>query len=254
MSSPLDYGLWILALAFQSGIAVLMVRRRLHKAFAAFFVYTIYQVFRSVALFAVLQLYVARAVSYAGYFYFFWVCEAVSAAITFAVLYGIFDKLLARFSKLHRFTSVAFAFLVIILLSVSILITAAAPGDNTRVITSILLLNRGLWVVQSGLILLLFLFARFIAIDCRRDFLFGIALGFGILGSFELSALFVRIGFGRLANDIFRFARATGYQLALVAWLLYIFAPRREPEHSITVDDLSTAEQCNRTLMEILRR
>jgi len=255
MSPALQYGLWIPAVVLQTAAAILMLRLKLHRSYAAFFAYTVFNVLRSATLYLILVLMNAKALPYATYFYTYWLLDVISIGLCFLVIYSAFQRVFQNYAWLRKFASTAFGVGVVVLLGVAVTITAMSPGTETqRIISAILLLDRSLMLIQAGLIVLLFLFAAVAALPWRTDFSFGIALGFGVIASIELAAATMRAEFGQAGNEIYQFACVAGYNLAVLIWLLYIRAPKKASEFSASAPDVTNVASWHETFTELLGR
>src|SRR5260370_17300866 len=81
----IQLALWLLQPALQSGIAVIVFRRKLHKDFPVFFIYTLTQI----ALFAI-EFPVSKWCSSDVYFYTFWIAAAVNVILAFKIIHEVF--------------------------------------------------------------------------------------------------------------------------------------------------------------------
>jgi len=84
-SHQIQLALWLLQPALQAGIAVIVFRRRLHKDFPVFFIYTLTQI----ALFAV-EFPVSKWCSSSASFYTFWSSAAENVVLAFKILHEVF--------------------------------------------------------------------------------------------------------------------------------------------------------------------
>jgi len=83
-------------------------------------------------------------------------------------------------------------------------------------------------VVQVGLLLTLLVFSRALHISWR-SWAAGIALGFGIAGSVELTTTAMRSLSGQAAHIAIDIAQMSAFQVCVGVWLGYLFVPERVP-------------------------
>src|SRR5262249_10422625 len=143
---------------------------------------------------------VVLAPSNASIFLFCWINEALEAMLGFAVIYEVFNIVVKRYQTIHRFGFLLYRWAAVGLLLAATITAANAPGmDSARVIEGIFVLERGVRIVQAGLLLVLFLFASYLGLSWRSN-VFGVALGFGIYASAELALVAIRAHVGADAD------------------------------------------------------
>jgi len=246
---------WTLAVILQIAASVLMIRRNLHRRFAPFFAYLAVQCVRSVTLFLILRLGHGPA-SYRLYFQFYWVTEAICGGLCLLVIAGVSQSFLQEYRVLRKIVPVLMISGLFALLAFNIYLTICAPGgESKRLISEILLLNRSVAVMEVGLVLGLFLFSQVMALPWRRDFSFGIILGLSIVAAIDLVAAAFRTEMGSFANSFYAFAERSGYLLAVVTWLVYIFAPREKTGEAVIIEPAcDDVGNWNEALTELLQK
>jgi len=230
-----------------------LVKRRLVSELPVFFAYVAFHVFRSAVLFAVHVLQVRQRVSYADYFYAYWAAQAVSIALGFMVINEIYRKLFQNYDVIRRFGTILFGCAAVVLLVVAVVTAASAPGaDTLGVVRAVVLLERSVRVMQCGLLLFLFLLSFHFGLPWR-NYLFGIAMGFGVFASIELIAVAVRAQVGVTGANVLAQVNSLAYAFGLVIWVCYLVAPAPVPQYSGIVFD-NDLEKWNQTLLEVLDR
>ena len=107
-------------------------------------------------------------------------------------------------------------------------------------------------MVQSGLLLALLLFSRFLGLSWRRS-AFGIALGLAVLTSLDLAMFALRAAFTSEAAAEFLDLLITGtYFICVLIWIGYLLSPELEPA-SPTVVSGDEVETWNTELQHLLR-
>ncbi|MGH6630948.1 MAG: hypothetical protein ACREB3_14560, partial [Burkholderiales bacterium] len=89
-----DYVLILTPAVLQAFLAAGMLRLRSHRHFPWFFSYTVFDVVSSVCLFVLVHQ------KYQVYFYGYWIAEAVSVLLGFAVIYEILGHVLGPYEAI----------------------------------------------------------------------------------------------------------------------------------------------------------
>src|SRR6516165_8014276 len=176
MGSKWQMIFWIAHPVLESALAVLMVRRKLHKQFSVFFAYVLSQII----IFAILfPIYKSGPQHYTLYFYSYWIGAAISLAIGFKVIHEIFLDVFRPYHTLRDLGTVLFRWAGLVMLMVAMVVAASTSGANDEPFANgIMTLQRSVRVVQVGLVLFLLVFSRYLGINWKQKS-FGIALGFG---------------------------------------------------------------------------
>ncbi len=219
----IDYVLWFTGPVMQVGILVAMYRRGLHRDYPYFFNYIVLQVLCEPILFVILRF------SYTVYYWGYWVSIALSALVSFAVLQEIFHDAFRPYEALRDLSVILFRWsaLVVLLVAVMWAIAAAHSSQVDAVTNSILLVQRGVRLMQCGLVFFLLLFSEYLGIS-RRHVLFGIALGFGIFASVNMLWA-AAVAHGTFVHvSVLRQINSGAYNFSVLIWLAYTaFAPAR---------------------------
>jgi hypothetical protein len=240
--------LWCAQPLFQSAVALVLWRRKLHKQFPVFFTYVLAQI----GIFAI-TFPLNTADKYEWFFYTYWIGAAISALLSFRVIHEVFIDVFRPYHTLKDLGTVLFKWTGVVMLLVSVVVAFSNSGNNDPLTQAITTLQRSVRMVQCGLILFLLLFSRFLGVSKRQQS-FGIALGFGLFASVELILIALNSG-GLLGINHITLVNTAMYDLAIVVWLIYALA-RSEvrdaaPNHLQTqrweqsLADLHTAEVQN---------
>ena len=246
--SPLHYALWISGLTLQALICIAMLKRRLIAYCPCFFAYTLFQVFRSGA-----QFYVYHRMAVANYFWAYWIGQAVSAALGFAVIYEIYVNLFRQYEAIRRLGLLLFRWAAGVLLIVAVVVAASSQGSEaSRAVEAVITLERSVRVIQCGLLCLLLAFATYFGLSWK-NYVFGIALGLGVFASVEMAAITLRGHFGSIASGTLALVNSAAYYCAILIWVSYFLAPQpvAKKVEKIPKYDL---EAWNQALLELLSR
>jgi hypothetical protein len=204
-------------------------------------------------LFTIHLLQLQHRISYASYFYTYWATQSISIALGFSVVYEIYRKVFQNYDAIRRFGGIIFASAAVALLGVVVLTAASAPGvDVPGIIKAVVLLERSVRLMQCGLLAFLFLLTLFFGLPWR-NYLFGIALGFGAFATMELVALAVRSHMGAIADNALSQINSGAFDGGVLIWVCYLLAPEPAPQYAglVAHNDL---ERWNQALLEMLQR
>ncbi|MGH9531288.1 MAG: hypothetical protein ACRD2Q_02785 [Terriglobales bacterium] len=240
--------LWLTPALVRLGLVLFMLHQRLYHEFPAFFSYLTYHVLKTAAL----VLLIDR--SPWGYFYTFWIGEALGFVLVFAVIYEIMRHVLRPYDALwdvgrKLFFGVAGLLLVLAVVSAA---DTTAGADHNALMAWIYATGRSLRIVQCGLLGFLLLFSTYFGITWRHR-VFGIALGLGLYASVELAATAVRSEVGWIGDDIYRQVRMVLSSCSVLIWAAYLLKP--EPARvAVGRVPQTQVEQWNQALQEMWPR
>ena len=223
-----------------------MVRRKLHRELPWFFAYTLFDAVQSASSWFLRH-------HMPLYFYIYWICELVLVVAAFAVIYEVFRNLVKDYTTIHRAGFWLYRLCAVALLVLATMAVAKAPQMNSAaIIDGIFILERGVRIVQAGLLFFLFLFASYLGLSWRNS-VFGIALGFGLFASMELAVVAIRSHVGNSLDSVYVFAKSLCYNCAVLIWFVYLLQrqPTTQPVTSVPKTDIAVWDQ---TLTEFLRR
>ncbi len=248
-SEPWQY-LWVASIVLLGGLAVVLWKRGFYGEFPCFFVYLLYEVAENVLMYMLLKMKVTG-----NQYAYAW---AAMQSLSIALRFGVIDEVSRNLLRESQFLKVAarrsLQVITGLLLGTGILLAVWAPG-NTRPqwFASVTVVTRGAAMVQTGLLLSLLLFSRFLGLSWRRH-AFGITLGLGImtsvhLATYALSAEFASWNWTRFLNFIL-----TGtYFVSASIWTRYLLVPELKPIPVTVVPD-EEVETWNKELQHLLRQ
>jgi hypothetical protein len=206
----------------QAVLAAIIVCRRLGREFPVFLAYTVFHVF------SFLGQYILHRCSYTGYFYCYWIGEAIDVVLALAVIREVFVHVFRSYGALERLGQLLFRWAVVVLIFLAVFTMASAPGaDSDRLIAGLVDLERSVGIVKCGLLFFLFLFCRYFGLTWR-NFAFGIAFGMGMMASVVAGAAALRAHVGQPGNLFYMLAAPAAYNIAVGIWISYALAPERQ--------------------------
>jgi hypothetical protein len=218
--------LWCAQPALQAAVAIVLWRRKVYRQFPIFFSFLVVQVLTFAVTY---PLY--RDNTYKWYFWLYWTGEAVNAVLGFKVIHEIFLDVFRPFHALKDLGTPVFKWAGVVMLLVSVVVAASNTYSQDPVVHAVTTLERSVCMVQFGLILFLILFSRFLGVS-RRQFSFGIALGFGVFAGMELLLLAMNSG-GLVGRGNYNLIAMFSYNVAIMIWLAYSFFPVVEREQRV---------------------
>jgi hypothetical protein len=249
-AAQISYLIWILGAAGTLFALGLIWHRRQLREFPAFLSYLMFHAIE-VAISALIYRHYGRA-SW-QYYYEYWITQAIGFGLRFAVIYEIFYHLFRPYEGLRRASQLIFRWAGGVLLVLAIWIAIAGPSNEpVWAMKGAVVMERSINIVQCGLLALLFLFASYFALSWR-NYVFGIALGFGVIAAIELLASALATQSRFFARAIFDLLPRISYDAAALIWVAYLAVPepsRQElkvlPQHDL--------EKWNQELLELLQR
>lgn len=184
-----------------------------------------YNVVCSLAL--LIQAFAFQHASNSLYCYIYWSLSILTDVCALTVMLEIFREIFKPYDALQKLGTVLFRWIMGILVVVS-LVTALSSGDGKVVDVvsrSLLMFDRGLQILQCGVVLFLLLTYKFLGISFRHR-VFGIAIGFGLYAATDLMALsmltWVPADMVARIGAIANLSAMVGYGI----WLGYFFIPQ----------------------------
>jgi hypothetical protein len=215
--------LWITHPVLQTAIAVVMFRRGRYRQFKYFFAYIIAQILAFAVVFPTYR-YAPTAC-----FYLSWFSTAISVALGFKVIHEAFLDAFRPFHTLRDLGTVLFKWAGLVMLLVAGVVSVSTnSSDSAPWVEAILTAQRCVRIIQVGMVLFLLFFARYLGVS-RRQYSFGVALGFGCFAMVELSLVASWVG-DHLNNLSMGLVNMAAYNCTLLIWLGYTLAktPARE--------------------------
>ena len=195
--------LWISPHVLLGVLAAILYKRRLYREFPCFFAYALCEIAGFIVLFT---LYSTLGLTSRQYAYAYCARLMLSIALRFGVIEEVSKDLFRESQFLKVAARRSLQCVTGLLLVMGVLLAVYAPGGSSgKWFAGIFVVNRGAAMVQSGLLLSLLLFSRFLGLSWRR-LAFGIALGLAVLTSLDLAMFALRAEFTSAVAGILEFA------------------------------------------------
>jgi hypothetical protein len=241
--------LWLTPTAVETVIVVAMVYRKLWRDLPIFLSYIIYEIGRTVFLFTERN---NPWIYFCGY----WVTEAVGCFAALWVIRELFDNAFHRHLGLLNLGRVLFRWSAVILLASAVLVAWISPGSEpTRLMAGIYVLKRTVTVVQTGLLVFLFIFSFSFGLSWQH-YAVGISSGLGVYGSVELAALAIRMRYGHPVQWLYNWMMMTINNCCVFIWAAYFLYPaaKRNAAQMDVFLAQDRLEEWNRALLLLLKK
>jgi len=242
--------LWISPHLLLAIVAFLIYKRRVYREFPFFLLYALYEIGAFVLLYALNSI---SSVTAKQYTYAFMATLAISIALRFGVIKEVSEDLFREHSALRATARQSLRWSKVLLALIGIACAAFAPGeDGLGLMGGLAVINRGVAIIQSGLLVFLLVFARWFGLSWR-GYAFGIAIGLGVLSSADLATSAIRAQIaGEQWSGVLNLLTTGSYLICALIWLGYILAPERK--HSVTANvSVDEVDEWNRELQRWLR-
>ena len=215
---PIDLVLWWANPVIMGFIAWNMFRNRLYREFPYFFNYVAFQIVSFAVEFPLRN--------WSNFFYVYWTTTALSIVVTFAVLLEIFKDAFRPYEALRDLSVILFRWCaLVVLLVVGMWAINSWHGDQIDNLTStILMVERSVRMMQCGLVLFMLLFSEYLGLS-RRNFVFGVALGFGFFAAVNMLVMTAFTHDTVISHGNLRRLNSAAYLVSALVWGVYSMLP-----------------------------
>jgi len=211
---------WIFSGLLEVSVWLAMLRRGSWREYRVFWSYLLLEALRTGALFSI----GTDHAHYRAYFYSYWISESFICVLGFFVIREIFAKAFSGQLGIKHWGHWIFACSLIGLLAIACFSAASEHGDSNGLLAAILVLKWAESFVRLGILAALSMSVLLLGLPWKHHAI-GIAAGFALYGSVELTMLATRLHLGKQANHwvFWAFMFAGVFEKAI--WALY-FVPR----------------------------
>ena len=231
------YYLWIAPHLLQIGIAGIMFRRRLIQLFPWFFAYTCFEVME----FGILFTHDTLDIGNISYLNLYSLTAVVSTVLRFGVILEIMRQLASTYPVLEKALKPLFRWSATVLLVAALALAVYAQGNQSNHSWFVLnMLSRTVLILQTGLLVGLFLFSRYLTLSWRNQ-TFGIALGLGIYATVDLVTAAISAQAGYWHARLLDYVSMAAYHFSALVWMFYLL--RSEPVRSDTLHNVQAQHE-----------
>ena len=177
----LIHDLSIASIALQLLLAATLLAKKAWHKYPMFTAYVFFNLFETAATFSGHRM----GAAYWGYFYTFWICEAIGIFLGLAVVREIFTNIFSPHAALRKLATLIFRIAVVALILLACGAIYEQSGNARSIARVLLLATDATRIVELGLIMFLFLSSSAFGLHWRQNE-FGIALGLGTCAAVEL--------------------------------------------------------------------
>lgn len=245
LSRFIYFYLWLAPHLLLAPVAILMLRRRLHKEFPIFFCYLLFEFLQFCFLFTVHFLFTTHwvAISASTYGKIDIFGRAGDIALHFGILQELFESPLAHNAPLRRtmgriLNGVTVFIVVLASLFIGSLYYSSSFGH--RLVPAYVMIE-ALNTAQCGLLALVFLWHRFLGLK-MSPLVFGIAVGIGLVWGLEPVIQSWKDSLAAGNSIIPDLVQMTVYHCAVLIWLYFASAREKTETNSNAVSLLHARE------------
>ena len=238
-----SYYLWIAPHVLLGIFLICLLWRRLQRQLPIFVVYVAFELLQFIVLFAI---FLHSPFSSAIYKWTLVVGEGISSILELGVIYELADELLLSRSDLASVFRPALQGILALLLLGAASGSGAFSGISVERANNIFeMINFSSNLIEAGLVLALFIFARALRISWN-NWAAGVALGFGVSASIDLVSAAMRAEWGKRAFGAADLTQMAGFHLCVLVWLVSLVLADRVskfPDGKLNISDLELWDQ-----------
>lgn len=227
----------LLAPTVEAVVLFVLITRGLWREFPSFAAYAALHVAKLPALFLLSQFHQY----YKAYFLTYWATEALSAVLTYAVIYELYQHVFRRYQGLEKVGSIAMNCIAAACVLIGVVAAGSATGSNyASLVRGIFAIRQTVDILRLGLVVFLLLFASFFRLRWP-SYLFGIAVGMAFYGCCELAGQAIQIHFGPSANQTYSLLIGGAYSCTVFIWMVYLlrYSTVPAPSYELPANDLA---------------
>jgi len=251
--SSLTHYLWAARFLLHAGLLAWMIVRHFHRDFPIFVLYTGEKVLQAIILQATMYW---PSFFGPGYLTVFAVGSLLGWALSFAVIYEIFQQAFRDYPALCNLGTDLFRGTTVFFLLIGVGLAWLKPAAELHMVTSkIDLVEQTVCLVQCGLVIVLLFCSKRIGLSLQSR-TFGIALGFGILASANLATFAIRTRFespqATSMTNLLTLITMAAALCSVTVWTAYVVRPETAtdtPSRVLPSHDMETWAQELRRLL-----
>lgn len=245
--------LWVAPNLFLLAVGFVIWNRGLSRQVPAFLAFAIFGALGDLAVFGA---DIAPFVSGPNFWRIDWANLLLESLLKFLVIGEVFSRVFAQYPSISRVSKVTVSVFGAALVLLAGLIAGFARGDNPLfLISGFHLLEQTVFIIESGLILFLFLFAAYFRLSWDR-LSFGIFLGLGVSACVHLAtwAVVANASPSEHARTLFDFVHMGTYHACVLMWFYYLLVPEKVVAKSAVPLPENNLAVWNRELERLLQQ
>ena len=238
-----SYYLWIAPHILLGIFLIYLLGRGLQRQLPVFVAYVVFELVQFIVLFTI---FLHSPFPDAIYKWTLVAGEGIGSILELGVIYELANELLLSRSTLGSVLRPALqAILALLLLGAAIGSGAFSGISVQRVINIFEMINFSSNLIEAGMVLALFLFARTLRVSWH-SWVAGVALGFGVSASIALVSAALRAEWGKRAFVAVDLTQMAAFHVCVVIWLVSLFLVDRTPpfpDGKLKISDLELWDQ-----------
>jgi hypothetical protein len=223
--SLLWHYLWVAPNLYLLLLSAVLYRRGLHREYPAFFAFSL------VIPLAQLILYAADVLPWVSantFWHVLWSGLLIEAIVKFALIGELFVHIFSPYSSIAKLGKTLIRATGVTLALLAAVAAAIAPGPNSYfVVSGPHLLEQTIYIIESGLLVFIFLFSAYFRLKSDRTSL-GIALGLAVSACVQLGTwAFAAHNIPKETSVMLDFLNMAAYHIDVLVWWYYIALPHR---------------------------
>jgi len=218
--------LWVAPNLFLLLLAILLWMRGFRRVLPAFLAFTILS---AVAELTAFFADIIPSVSPDNFWRVVWAGLLAESLLKFVVIGEIFSRVFDPYPSIARLGKLLVSGFGGVLVLLAAVIAGFARGDSVvHIVATAHLLEQTVFIIESGLIIFLFLFAAHFRLSWDR-ISFGILLGLGVSSCEHLAtwAIVANLSPSEHVRRLFDFVNMATYHVAVLIWFYYLLVPEK---------------------------
>lgn len=223
--------LWVAPNLLLLFLSALLWKRGFARVFPGFLAFAILSSLGELAAFLA---DIIPSVSPDNFWRVIWAGLLVESLLKFVVIGEIFSRVFSPYPSVGRMGKALVTGFGALLVFLAAAIAAFAKGDSmVHIVSAAHLLEQTVFIIESGLIIFLFLFAAYFHLSWDR-LSFGILFGLGISSCEHLAtwAIIANTSPSEHVRTLFAFLNMAAYHGAVLVWFYYLLVPGKAPKKS----------------------
>jgi hypothetical protein len=238
-----SYYLWIAPHVLLGIFLISLLRRRLQQQLPIFVIYVVFELVKFIVLFTINLHPVFLATLYKWTLV---IGDGISSILELGFIYELASKLLLSHSSLGSILRRGLQAILALLVLAAAVGSGAFSGISVQRVTNIFeMVNFSSNLIEAGMVLALFIFARALRISWH-SWIAGVAVGFGVSASITLVSAALRAEWGKPAFIAADLTQMAAFHVCVVIWLVSLFLADRTPpfpDGQLTISDLELWDQ-----------
>lgn len=223
--------LWVAPNILLLLLSMLLLKRGFIRVFPGFLAFAILSSLGDIAAFLA---DIIPSVSPDNFWRVIWAGLLVESLLKFVIVGEIFSRVFNAYPSIGRVGRTLVSGFGALLVLLAAVIAGFAKGDSVvHIVATAHLLEQTVFIIESGLIIFLLIFAAFFHLSWDR-LSFGILLGLGISSCEHLAtwAIIANTSPSEHVRTLFAFLNMATYHAAVLIWFYYLLVPGKAPKKS----------------------